>query len=81
LYFPDQYTFANGDEFTVVIEAIIGEDGRVVEAQVKVPFYPAFDKIALDVVRHSPNWMPAMDHHRKVRCTILQPVTFSQPRK
>jgi hypothetical protein len=81
LYLPGQYNFTNGDEVTVVIEATIGEDGRVADAEVKVPFYPAFDTIALDVVRHSPNWIPAIDHHRKVRGIIRQPVTFSLPGK
>jgi len=79
LYFPEQYTFTNGDEATVVIEATIGEDGRVEEAEVAVPFYPAFDRIALNALLHSPRWTPAVDHHRKVRAVIRQPVTFSQP--
>ena len=79
LYFPDQYKFTNGDEATVVVSATINEDGRVIDAEVVVPFYPAFDKIALDAVRKSPSWIPAMDHHRKVKGYIRQPVTFSQP--
>ncbi|HVU55933.1 MAG TPA: TonB family protein [Puia sp.] len=79
LYFPDQYKFTNGDEATVVVSATINEDGKVMDAEVVVPFYPAFDKIALDAVRRSPNWIPAMDHHRKVKGYIRQPVIFSQP--
>ena len=78
LYFPDQFQFTNGDEATVVVTATINEDGRVTDAEVEVPFYPAFDKIALDAVRRSPNWIPAIDHHRKVKDYIRQPVTFSQ---
>jgi TonB family protein len=79
LYFPDQSAFTNGDEATVVIKALIAEDGRVVDAEVEVPYYPAFDKIALEAVRRSPTWVPAMDHHRKVSGEIHLPVTFSQP--
>lgn len=79
LYFPDQYRFTNGDEATVVVTATIGEDGKVVDAEVEIPFYPAFDKIALEAIRRSPIWLPAMDHHRKVKHEIRQPVTFSQP--
>jgi len=79
LYFPDQYKFTNGDEATVVVTATIDEDGRVIDAEVAVPFYPAFDKIALDAVRQSPNWIPAMEHHRKVKGYIRQPVTFTEP--
>jgi len=78
LYFPEQYKITNGDEATVVVRATINEDGKVMDAEVDVPFYPAFDKIALEAVRRSPDWIPAMDHHRKVKGTIRQPVTFSQ---
>ena len=79
LYFPDQYKFMNGDEATVVVKAAITEDGRVMDAEVEVPFYPALDKIALDVLKRSPNWIPAMNHHRKVKSYIRQPVIFRLP--
>ena len=79
LYFPDQYKFTNGDQAVVVVEAIIDEDGKVVDVEAVVPFYPAFDKIALDAVRKSPNWVPAIEHNRKVRHQIRQPIVFSQP--
>jgi TonB family protein len=79
LYYPDQYKPVAGDNATVVIAATINEEGRVIDAEVEVPFYPAFDKIALDAVRQSPNWIPAMDHHRKVRAYVREPVSFHQP--
>jgi TonB family protein len=78
LYFPEQYRITNGDEATVVVTATINEDGRVTDVEVAVPFYPAFDKIALEAISRCPNWVPAMDHHRKVKDYIRQPVTFSQ---
>jgi hypothetical protein len=81
LYFPDQYKFTNGDEAAVVVTATINEEGKIIDAEVTVPFYPAFDKIALDAIRRSPDWIPAMDHHRKVRSFIRQPVIFSQPER
>lgn len=76
LYLPDQSRIIGGDEATVVIAATIGEDGRIMDADVKIPFYPAFDRIALETVRRSPNWLPAMDHHRAVQATVRLPVTF-----
>jgi len=79
LYFPDQYKFTNGDQAAVVVDAVIDEEGKVVEAEVSIPFYPAFDKIALEAVRKSPAWKPAFDHNRTVRYEIRQPVIFSQP--
>jgi TonB family protein len=79
LYFPDQYKFTNGDQAVVVVEATIDEEGKVADAEVVVPFYPAFDKIALEAIRRSPAWAPAFRHHRKVSDRIRQPVIFSQP--
>lgn len=76
LYLPAQNKPANGDEATVVIEATIGEDGRVADTEVKIPFYPAFDKIALEAVQHSPGWLPGIDHHRPVQATVRLSVTF-----
>jgi hypothetical protein len=78
LYLPDQHKFTYGDEATVVVGATIDEDGKVMDAEVVVPFYPAFDKIALDAIRRSPNWIPAMDHHRKVKGYIRQSLTFTE---
>lgn len=79
LYFPDQYKFTNGDQAAVIVDATIDEEGKVVDAEVSVPFYPAFDKIALDAIRKSPNWIPAFSHNRKIKSEIRQPVIFSQP--
>ena len=76
LYFPDQYHFTNGDPAVVIITATVDEDGKVVDAEVAVPFYPAFDKIALEAVEKSPNWIPAFEHNRKIRYGIRQPVEF-----
>ena len=76
LYFPDQYKFTNGDQAAVIVDATIDEDGKVVDAEVSVPFYPAFDKIALDAIRKSPNWIPAFEYNRKIKTEIRQPVIF-----
>lgn len=76
LYFPEQSIVNSGDEATVVVTATIGDDGRVTDAEVEIPFYPAFDKIALNALLQSPIWVPAMDHHRKVGSVIRQPITF-----
>jgi len=78
LYFPDAYQVTNGDAAVVVISATIDEEGKVVDAEIGVPFYPAFDKIALELMERSPNWLPAIEHNRKVRSRIWQPVVFSK---
>jgi TonB family protein len=78
LYFPREYKLVNGDKAIVVVEAIIDEEGKVTDVTVGTPFHPAFDKIAVDVVRKSRQWEPAVQHNRKVRYKIRQPVVFGQ---
>jgi TonB family protein len=78
LYFPSNYKLVNGDKAIVVVEAIIDEEGNVTNVTVATPFHPAFDKIAVDVVRKSRQWEPAIQHNRKVQFKIKQPVFFAQ---
>jgi hypothetical protein len=56
----------------------IDEEGKVQDAYVSTPFNPAFDDIALDVIKHSPAWKAAVSHNRKIRQPQGQAVIFSQ---
>lgn len=78
LYFPSQYKFVNGDEAVVMVRFAVDEDGSVSEPTVTIPFHPDFDKIALDVIKRSPKWLPAISHNRKIKEYHSQPVTFAQ---
>jgi TonB family protein len=78
LHFPVNNPLPNGDQPVVVVEATINEEGKVTDAEVAIPFYPDFDKSALDAVRNSPDWIPAFEHNRPVKFTIRQPVTFNR---
>ena len=78
LYFPTNYKLINGDRAIVVIEAVIDEEGNVTNVAVNTPFHPAFDKIAVEVIKKSPRWEPAISHNRKVIYRIKQPVVFRQ---
>jgi len=62
----------------VVVEAIIDEEGNVTNVTVSTPFHPAFDKIAVEVLRKSRQWEPSISHNRKVRYRIKQPIYFAQ---
>jgi len=79
LHFPANYQVTNGDPSVVVVEATINEEGQVIDVEVAIPFYPDFDKIAVDVMRKSPDWIPAFEHNRPIKYTIRQPVAFAQP--
>lgn len=78
LFWPTGLAFSNGTQAVVVVQLAVDEDGKVVDVEVVTPFHPTFDKIALDVVRKSPNWLPAIQHHRRVLSLFRQPVTFRQ---
>jgi antitoxin component YwqK of YwqJK toxin-antitoxin module len=79
LYFPNDYKIVNSDLAAVVISGTIDEEGNVKDIYVSTPFYPPFEKIAIDVIRRSPKWQPAIDHNRRVESQFRQPVVFSQP--
>ncbi len=78
LVWPTGYQFSNGDMAVTVVDIVIDEDGKVESAEVSTPFHPEFDKLAIAVIRHSPNWTPAIHHNRRVKSYFRQPVTFRQ---
>ena len=78
LYWPHGLQFSNGNMATVGVEFTITEEGKIEDAEVVTPFHPEFDKIALDVIRNSPPWKPAIAHNRKIKVRHRQPVTFQQ---
>jgi TonB family protein len=78
LYWPPNYAFSQGNMATVGVDITINENGKPENVEVSIPFHPAFDKIALDVVRRSPAWKPSICHNRKVKTVFRQPVTFRE---
>lgn len=83
-YIESKIRWPEGYEFselgTVVIEVVftICESGELTDIAIINPFHPVFDKIALDAIRKSPRWQPAMAENRTVRQLIKQPFTFVQ---
>jgi len=78
LYFPSEYKIVNAEKVVVVLEATVNEDGVLTDIEVVVPFHQKFDSIAVDALKESPKWIPAISHGRKVKYAIRQAVTFSQ---
>jgi hypothetical protein len=81
LNWPTDYKITNSDEAAVVVTLTVDEDGKIRDTYIRTPFYPPFEKIALDAIRRSPKWLPAMDHNRRVSGSFSQPVVFSQPQE
>jgi antitoxin component YwqK of YwqJK toxin-antitoxin module len=78
LYWPNNLDLANSEFGVVVISGIIDEEGNIKDAEVTVPFHPRFDEIALNAIKKSPRWIPAMDHNRKVQYQFTEAISFSQ---
>lgn len=78
LYFPSSVKITNSDKAVVVVDAAIDENGKVCEVEVSSSFHPVFDKIALQVVNKSRDWIPALHHNRRVKSYIRQAITFMQ---
>lgn len=78
LYFPRDVKFVNGDKAVVVVDFIINEEGKVEDAHIYSSFHHLIDDIALKVIKNSPQWIPAIDHNRRVKAYRRQPMTFLQ---
>jgi antitoxin component YwqK of YwqJK toxin-antitoxin module len=78
LYWPPGLKFKTPAAVTVGVSFSVDENGKVVDAEVYMPFHDEFDKIALKIIRNSPQWTPAILHNRKVKVHRRQPITFIQ---
>lgn len=78
LYFPEGYALVGADNVVIVVDFSVDEDGVIDEVNVRVPFYPVFDDIAVKVIRASPKWIPGFIHNRRVRTWHTQSVNFVQ---
>jgi TonB family protein len=78
IYFPAQYKFTIDGQSTVLVRFAVNEDGSVSEVEVTSSLHKDFDKIAVDIIRRSPKWIPASSHNRKMKEYHEQPVTFAQ---
>lgn len=78
LHFPANYEIHNNHQIINVVTGTITDEGKVIDIEDNVPVAEAFDKLALDALKNSPNWMPAISHNRKVYDTFSQSVNFSQ---
>ncbi len=78
LHFPRNVSILNTDHIVVVVDFTVDEDGNVKDAEVSLPFYPAFDKEALRAISQSPQWIPAISHNRRISYNSSFAVEFSQ---
>ena len=75
---PSGWESIKTGDIVVVVTAVIDHDGHVTDAFVSSPFHPAFDQVALKIITSSPQWLPAIEHHRAVDTEVVLPVSFVQ---
>lgn len=75
---PHGYKLANTDKVVVLVEFRVDEEGKIQDAEVVVPFADPFDRIALQTIRNSPVWNPAIMQNRRVSAVFRQPIEFRQ---
>lgn len=76
--FMDGVKLVNTTIITVVLAFTIDEEGNVTDAYVEVPVSPAFDERALQIIKRSPAWNPAISHNRRIKTQVRQPISFTQ---
>lgn len=62
---------------TVYVQFVVDTIGAVTELKIYRSVSPELDEIALDIVRDSPKWIPAVQYNRKVKAYRRQPITFA----
>lgn len=76
MVYPDE-AWRNGVEGVVEIEAVVTEEGQLMELVVKKSVDPLLDLEALRVVELMQTWEPAQKGKAAVHSKVVVPVTFS----
>ena len=72
---PDDYY--NGKIYGEVwIQFVVDIDGSIIDARVIQSAEPSLDVIALNILKASPKWRPAIQYNRPVKAYRRQPITF-----
>ena len=66
----------NGIQGRVLLQFVVGSDGKVSNVKVVRGVDPSLDKEAVRVVQSSPNWSPGKQRDRAVKVTYTFPVIF-----
>lgn len=78
IHWPERYKLVNTSMVTVGISFCVNEEGKITEVETWVPFDPVFDNEAMDIIKKSPPWQPALWHNIKIKAYRRQPLTFQQ---
>jgi TonB family protein len=60
----------------VYLTFIVEADGSITQARILKGVHPDLDSISLDLVNRMPNWIPAEQRGKPVRCQFTMPIRF-----
>lgn len=63
-------------KYTVVVQFIVGVDGRVSDIKALTNYGYGMEKEVIRIIKHSPQWSPAMIGNKPVKAYRKQPITF-----
>jgi protein TonB len=66
----------NGVEGKVIVQFVVGKDGRVRDADIARALNPSCDKEAIRVVMSMPRWIPGKQNGKEVSVKYTLPITF-----
>jgi len=64
----------------VIVDFIIGKDGKVRDAKVRNSIHPSLDKEALRIVSRMPKWKPGTQNGNPVDVSFTLPIVFNPDR-
>lgn len=74
--FPFNQRIINGDRAIVIVSFTINEDGETENIFITTSFSEKFDREVENAIKKSPQWYPAIEHNRKVKCKFDQTINF-----
>jgi hypothetical protein len=62
--------------YKVVVKFIVTKDGTIAEVQAETNFGYGMEDKAIEIIKKSPKWVPAIMYNKKVNAYRRQPLTF-----
>ena len=62
--------------YTVIVRFVVAKDGTIKDVYVENKRKAKLDAMAVEIIRDSPDWIPAVQYNRKVNAYRRQPISF-----
>jgi antitoxin component YwqK of YwqJK toxin-antitoxin module len=62
--------------YSVIVRFVVAKDGSIKDVSVEKKGKAKLDAVAVEIIRDSPDWIPAVQYNRKVNAYRRQPISF-----